>query len=153
MGSQPSRMEGLCTKTVEPTVTTSSLTMEAEAVLYAIQWLASQRDTQITHAVILTDSKNLLQKAESGMGFPDWNRTMHSLWLQRLMWLYRSWQAGVSGNERAGTADISSGPKLGRAVVLRSLRSFLYMDRPEHHSIDRLKERRVEKQSGQHSTP
>ena len=52
-------------------VTTSSLTMEVEAVTHAIQWLASQRDAQITHAVILTDSMNLLQKVESGMGCPD----------------------------------------------------------------------------------
>ena len=48
-------------------VTTSSLTIEAEAVTHAIQWLASQRDAQITHVIILTDSLNLLQKAKSGM--------------------------------------------------------------------------------------
>ena len=41
-------------------VTNSSLTMEVEAVTHAIQWLASQCDSQITHAIILTDSKNLL---------------------------------------------------------------------------------------------
>ena len=35
-----------------------------------IQWLASLRDAQITHAIILTDSVNLLQKVESGMGSP-----------------------------------------------------------------------------------
>ena len=51
-------------------VTTSSLTMEVEAVTHAIQWLASQRDARITHAIILTDSMNLLQKVESGMGCP-----------------------------------------------------------------------------------
>ena len=39
-------------------VTTSSLTMEVETVTHAIQWLASQRHAQITHAVILTDSMN-----------------------------------------------------------------------------------------------
>ena len=49
-------------------VTTSSLTMEVDAVTHAIQWLASQRDARITHAIILTDSMNLLQKMESGMG-------------------------------------------------------------------------------------
>ena len=36
-------------------VTTSSLTIEVEAVTHAIQWLASQSDAQITHAIILTD--------------------------------------------------------------------------------------------------
>ena len=34
-----------------------------------------------------------------------------------------------------------SGLQLGRAEVLRGLRDFLNMDRPEHHSTDRLKER------------
>ena len=52
-------------------VTTSSLTMEVEAVTHAIQWRASQRNAQITHAIILTDSMSLLQKVESGMGYPD----------------------------------------------------------------------------------
>ena len=41
--------------------------MEVEAVAHAIQWLASQRDAQITHAIILTDSMNLPQKVEYGM--------------------------------------------------------------------------------------
>ena len=46
-------------------------------------------DTQITHATILTDSMNLLQKLESWMGCPDWHTAMHSLLLQRflLSWL------------------------------------------------------------------
>ena len=66
-------------------VTTSSLTMEVEAVTHAIQWLASQHDAQITHAIILTHSMNLLQKVESGMGCPDWHTAMHSLRLQRLL--------------------------------------------------------------------
>ena len=35
--------------------------------------MASQSDTQITHATILSDSMNLLQKMESGMGCPDWH--------------------------------------------------------------------------------
>ena len=48
--------------------------------------------------------------------------------------------------------DITSGLQLGRAEVLRGLRNFLSTDKPEHHSIDRLKERGVEKGSGRHST-
>ena len=42
--------------------------------------------------------------------------------------------------------------QLGRAEVLRGLRNFLNMDRSEHHSTDRLKERGVEERSGRHST-
>ena len=53
-------------------ITTSSLAMEVEAVAHAIQWLASKRDAQITHATIFTDSMNLLQTVQSGMGCPDW---------------------------------------------------------------------------------
>ena len=52
----------------------------------------------------------------------------------------------------ASTADVTSGLQLGRAEVLRGLRNFLNTDKPEHHSIDRLKERGVEKGSGRHST-
>ena len=90
------------------------------------------------------------------MGCPDWHTAMHSLRLQRLLWIYCPGHAGVSGNERAdrlaSTADIKSGLQLGRAEVLRGFRNFLSTDKPEHHSIDRLKERGVEKGSGRHST-
>ena len=131
--------------------------------IFSLEWhsyerktLASQRDARITHAIILTDSMNLLQNVESGMGCPDWHTAMHSLRLQRLLWIYCLGHAGVSGNERAdrlaSTADITSGLQLGRAEVLRGLRNFLSTDKPEHHSIDRLKERGVEKGSGRHST-
>ena len=72
------------------------------------------------------------------------------------MWVYCLGHARASGNEQAdrlaSTADITSGLQLGTAEVLRGLRNFLNMDRPEHHSIDRLKESRVEKGSRQHST-
>ena len=56
-------------------VTASSLTMEVEAVTHATQWLASQRDAQITHAIVLTDSMNLLQKCGVWNGLP---RLAHS---------------------------------------------------------------------------
>ena len=110
---------------------------------------------------------NLLQKVESGMGCPDWHTAMHSIRLQRLLWIYCPGHAGVSRNEprsyilsiyiaqwneRASTGDITSGLQLGRAEVLGGLRNFLNMDRPEHHSTDRPKERGVEKGSSRHST-
>ena len=43
-------------------ITTISLTIKAEAVTHATQWLTFQRDAQITHAIILTDSMNPLIK-------------------------------------------------------------------------------------------
>ena len=51
----------------------------------------------------------------------------------------------------SSTADTSR-LQLGRAEVLRGFGNFLNMDRPDHHSTDRLKERGVEKGSGRHST-
>ena len=38
--------------------------------------------------------------------------------------------------------------QLGKAKVLRGLRKFVNLDRPEHHCTDRLKERGVEKGRG-----
>ena len=72
-------------------ITISSLTMEVEAVTHTIQWLASQCDAQITHAIIITDSMNLLKKVESGMGCPDWHTAMQSSvdllsWARRSQW-------------------------------------------------------------------
>ena len=55
------------------TVSTSSLTMEVEAVTLALRWIASRGDSRMTHDIILTDSVSLLQKVNSGMGSPDWN--------------------------------------------------------------------------------
>ena len=80
-------------------VKTSSLTMEVEAVTRAMQWLASQRNAQIAHAIILTDTMNLLQKVESRMGCPDWHTVMHSLRLQKPS-VDLLGHAGVNGNEQ-----------------------------------------------------
>ena len=70
-------------------------------------------------------------------------------------WIYCPGHTGVGWNERAdrlaSTADVTSDLQLGRAEVLRGLRNFLYMVRPEYHSTDRLKRRGVEKLSGRHS--
>ena len=90
------------------------------------------------------------------MSCPDWYTAVHSLRLQRPLWIYCPGHAGVSGDERtdrlASTANITSGLQLGRAELLRGLRYFLNMDRPEHHSTDRLKERGLERGRGRHCT-
>ena len=125
--------------------TTSSLAVEVEEVTHAIQWLPSQRDAQITHAIILTNSMNQLHKVESGMGCHDWHIAMQCLWLQRLLWIHCSGHTKVCGRKRADRltriADITSGLHLGRAEALRGLGNFLNMDRPEHHNNDRPKEK------------
>ena len=71
------------------------------------------------------------------MGCPDWHTAM---------------QSSATKTSVDQLSDITSGLQLGRAEVLRGLRNFLNMDRPEHHSIDHLKERGAEKRSGRHST-
>ena len=50
--------------------------MEVKAVAHALRWIASRGDSQTTHAIVLTDSMNLLQKVKSGMGSPDWHVSM-----------------------------------------------------------------------------
>ena len=81
---------------------------------------------------------------------------MHTPRLQRLLWSYCPGYAGVSRNERAdrlaSTAHITSDLQLVKPQVLRGMRNFLNKGRPDHHSIDHLKERRVGKRSGRHST-
>ena len=98
---------------------------------------------------------NLLLNVVSRMGCPDWHTAMHSLRLQRLLWVYCPGHVGVSGNERsdrlASTANITSGLQLGLTDVLRGLRNFLNTDKPEHHCIHRIQKRGVEKGSGRHS--
>ena len=49
------------------TVSTSSLTMEVEAVTHALRWIASRGDSRTTHTILLRDSVSLLQKVKSGM--------------------------------------------------------------------------------------
>ena len=87
------------------------------------------------------------------MGCLDWHTAMHSVWLQMLLWIYCPGHAWVRGNEQAdrvaSTADITSAEQAwqGRDTWRLALRNFLNMDRPEHHSIDYLKEREVERGS------
>ena len=58
---------------------------------------------------------------------------VHNVWhhLRKLMWVYCPRHAGVKGNDRAdrlaGKAIITSGLRLGRYEVLRSLRHYLWV--------------------------
>ena len=75
--------------------------MEVEAVTHALRWIASRGDSQITYAIILTDSMSLLQKVKNGVGSPDWNVSMVDIHLRKLLWVYCPAHAGVKGNDRA----------------------------------------------------
>ena len=96
---------------------------------------------------------NLLQKAEPGRG---WQTAIHSHRLHWLLWISCPGHGVVRGNERAdrlaSTADITSGLQLSKAEVPKGLRNFLNMDRPEHHRINYLKERGMEKGGGRYFT-
>ena len=65
-------------------VSTSSLTMEVEAVTHALRRVASLADSRTTLTIILTDSMSLLQKVKNGMGSPDWNVSMVDIHLRKL---------------------------------------------------------------------
>ena len=52
--------------------TTSSLTSEVGVVTRSVLWLAAKSDPKPTHAVILSNSMNLLQKVTSVDGCFDW---------------------------------------------------------------------------------
>ena len=94
-------------------VSTSSLTMEVEAVTHPLRWFASRGDSQTTHAILLTDSMSLVQKMKSGMGSPDWKL------LQNVLWVYCPGHGRVKGNDQAdrlaGKATITSSMCLGRS--------------------------------------
>ena len=81
------------------TVSTSSLTMEVEAVTHALRWIALRGDSQTTHVVILTDSMSLLQQVKSGTGSPDWNASMANIHLLKLLCVYCPGHAWVKGND------------------------------------------------------
>ena len=126
-----------------------------EAVTHALLWIASRGDSRTTHAIILTDSMNLLQKVKSGMGSPDWNVSMVDIHLQKRLWVYCPGHAGVKGNDRAdrlvGKATIASSLLLGRSEVLRSLRHYLRVQNQGYHTFDRLEERGVKRGSDRRS--
>ena len=128
----------------------SSLASEEEEVTCAVQWLISQNVKQITHAI--TESVNLLQRAESGMGYRGWHVFFGSLRLQILPLICCLDHAGARRNEQAdrrqSMVDIMDILLLDRADVLKSLRNFVNINRPEHFSTDCLKERGVENASG-----
>ena len=135
---------------------TASMTMEMEAVTHALWWLSTRNDSRRTHAVILTDSMSLLQKVQKGTIHSEWAHALRKINLGKITWMYCPGHAGVKGNERAdrlaGSATVTTGLTLGRSEVLRQLRNILRAQSPpQHHSIDRLAERGIERGSGRWS--
>ena len=114
------------------TGSTSSLTMEVEAVTHALRWIATRGDRRTTHTILLRDSVSLLQKVKSGSGKP------------RL--------ECVDGRHPPSKTNVgvlpwtcwSEGLLLRRSGNLRSTRHYLRAQSQGHHTIDRLEERGVE---------
>ena len=78
------------------TGSTSSLTVDVEAVTHAFCWIAPRGESW---TIILTDSVSLLQKVE--WGNPDWNVSVVDSHLRKLLWLYCPGHARVKGNDQA----------------------------------------------------
>ena len=68
------------------------------SIAHAVKQLASRGETKITHAIILTESINIMQNVESGMSCLKWHTAMHSLRLQKCLWVCLN-HAGFRGNK------------------------------------------------------
>ena len=94
--------------------------------------------------------QSLLQKIKSGMGIPDWDVAVATSTFENSCG-YR-----YAGNDRAdrlvGNATITNGLLLGKSEMLRSLRHYLRAQSQGHHTVDRLKERDVERGSARRSS-
>ena len=119
------------------------LTMEAEAVPRAKQWLASQSDVDYIYAIILVDSVNLLQKVRVRDGLP-WLVHSHTgssaakTSVDLLPWpcqSQRDWTSRWAGKH--SRHHIGSTAWQG-SVALR-LRNFMNVHKPEHNSMNSLK--------------
>ena len=110
--------------------------LKMEAVTHALRWIASRGNSQTTNVTILTDLMRLLQTVNK--------------------WMYCPGHTEVNGNDRAERlackATLTSGLRLGRSEVLRSLRLYLRAQSQRHHTNDPLEERGVERGSARRSS-
>ena len=136
--SLSSKVQLLSMKTVQPItmVSTSSWTMEVEAVTHALRWIASRGDSRTTYATILTDSMNLLQKVKNRIGIPDWNMSKVDIHFHKILYA-PPWTSVL---------------RLERSEVLRRLRHYMQAQSQGHHTIDRQEERGVERGSARRSS-
>ena len=112
------------------TATTSSLTMEVFAVTQALNWLESQA---YSHACILSDSLNMIQKVKTGDVRREWveslERAKIRVSLRKLTLIFVPGHAGVEGNERANQlaslTTTTDGQPMDRADILIALCEFL----------------------------
>ena len=98
----------------------------------------------------------LSHKVKSGTGSTDWNVSMVDINFRKLLWVYCPGHIAVKGNDPANTlvgkTTLTSGLLLRRSGKLRSLRHYLRAQSQGHHTIDRLEERSVERESARRSS-
>jgi len=137
-------------------ISTSSLIMEVEAVTHALRRIASRDDSRTTHAILLTDSMNLVQTMTSGMGGTGWNVSMVDTHLRKFLCVYCPGHPAEKGDDRAdrltGKATTSSDLRLRRSEVLRSLKHCIRAQSQGHHTNGRLDERGAERGSARRSS-
>ena len=138
------------------TVSATSLTIEVEAVTHALRWLSSRGYSRTTHAILLTDSVNLVQTMTSGMGGPGRNVSMVYTHLRKFLCVYCPGHPAEKGGDRAdrltGKATTTSDLRLRRSEVLRSLRHCIRAQSQGHHTNGRLDERGAERRSARRSS-
>ena len=91
--------------------------MEIEAVTAGIAWL-TKRPT--SHAVIVTESQNMLHKIEKNMLRREWVHLLDHAHVGRLTWIFCLGHAGVRGDETAN--------KLARSAAVQG---FLRLDKAD----------------------
>ena len=126
---------------------------EVEAITHALCWIASRGDSQPTHAIILTDSVSLLQKVEweAQTGICQWSTSTFGnscgcTALDMLEWREMTVQIDWQAKQPSQVACFSE------ALVLRSLRHFLWAQSQGHHNTDHLEERGIKRGSARWSS-
>ena len=74
--------------------------MEIEAVTKAFEWLQTNLPS-VKHAVIVTDSQNMLMRVNSRTLRREWVGSIENSWLRKITWIYAPSHTGVIGNEQA----------------------------------------------------
>ena len=103
-----------------------------------------------------TQVSGVLVTIQTELGSPDWIVSMVTIHLRKLQRVYCPGHVRVKRNDRAdrlaGKATITNGLHLGRSEVLRNLRHCLQAQSQEHHTINHLEERGVERGSARQSS-
>ena len=135
-------------------ITTSSMTMEIQAITEALKWISSQ---EYQHALVATDSMSTLAKIKNRQLYADWIPLIARSHLRRITWLFCPGHAGINGNERAdelaGKATIEGSITLDPAEVLRQVKDMFAARETENvtsHTLATLMEKGIARGAGRH---